>query len=160
MLEFLILEALEFLDQIKLELHRDPTGELEGNVLLREGAAITPGLGNQTDGGGLLDPLLGRQGEAVETGLLFKPVEFDGFKSRIIELLPDPQKLDGVPVAQPIADQVVGAIRILVAGNIGDADELDAVPGNRGDVVFQHLQFGFHAVAPSMDWCSFIPAPR
>lgn len=71
LLELLFLEALEFLDQIKLG-GRDPTGELEGDVLLGEGAAVTPGLGNQADSGGVLDPLLGRQGEAIEAGLFFK----------------------------------------------------------------------------------------
>jgi hypothetical protein len=41
------------------------------------------------------------QNKAVQTGLFSKPIEFDGFKIGVVELLPDAGKLDGVAVAQP-----------------------------------------------------------
>jgi hypothetical protein len=31
---------------------------------------------------------LGREGETVEAGLFSKPVEFDGFKSWVVQMLP------------------------------------------------------------------------
>jgi hypothetical protein len=62
------------------------------------GSAIAAGLG---DGAGLFDPSLGSQNKAVQTGLISKPIEFDGFKIGIVELLPDAEKLDGVVAAQP-----------------------------------------------------------
>ena len=37
---FVVLEALEFLDEVELELNRDPRGELEGDVLVGKSAAV------------------------------------------------------------------------------------------------------------------------
>ena len=59
------------------------------------------------------------QNKTVQTGLFFKPLEFDGFKIGVIELLPDAEKLDGVAVAQPVLNDVVGPLRIAVSGNVG-----------------------------------------
>ena len=42
-----------------------------------------------------------------KAGLLSHPIEFDGIKIRVIELLPDAREFDGVPVAQPVLDQVI-----------------------------------------------------
>ena len=39
--------------------------------------------------------------KTVQTGLFFKPIDFDGFKIEVIDLLPDGEKLDGAVVAQP-----------------------------------------------------------
>ena len=101
-----VLEALELLDEVELELDRDPGGELEGNVLVGIGAAVTSSLGDEAHGSGFLDPLLWREDEAVQAGLHSNPVEFDGIKIRIVELFPDAEKLDGIAIAQPIADHI------------------------------------------------------
>jgi len=53
------------------------------------GTAITASLGNNADGAGFLDPLLGGENEAIETSLLFNPIEFDGIKTGVIEMFPD-----------------------------------------------------------------------
>jgi hypothetical protein len=42
------------------------------------------------------------QNKAVQTGLLSKPIEFDGFRIGVVELLPDAAKLYSVTVAQPV----------------------------------------------------------
>ena len=42
-----VLEALEFLDEVELELDGYPGGELEGDVLVGVGAAVAAGLGNR-----------------------------------------------------------------------------------------------------------------
>ena len=97
-----LLEALEFLDEVELELDRNPRGELERNVGMGVGAAVAPGFGLDADGARALDPLLRSQGEAVEPGLLSNPVEFDGIKIRVVDLLPDSEKLNGVAVAKPV----------------------------------------------------------
>ncbi len=59
------------------------------------------------------------QNKAVQTGLYSKPIEFDGFRIGVVELLPDAEKLYGVAVAQPVLNDVVGPLRIAVPGNVG-----------------------------------------
>ena len=96
---FLDLETLELLDQVELEFDGDPGRELEGDVLMGECAAMSTSLGQQPDRSGGINPLRGREHEAVQARLSFKPLEFEGFKSGIVDVLPDPEKLDRIPVA-------------------------------------------------------------
>jgi len=42
--------------------------------------------------------------ETIQPSFFFNPVEFDGIKTRIIELLPNPQEFNGVTVTQPVSD--------------------------------------------------------
>ena len=44
------------------------------------------------------------------------PVEFDGIKTGVVDLLPEAEELKCVAVAQPVANQVVAGGRVLVAG--------------------------------------------
>lgn len=46
-----------------------------------------------TAGSSFLDPLLRRQGEAIQTRLGSKPSEFDGFKTGVFELLPEQPRM-------------------------------------------------------------------
>jgi hypothetical protein len=78
------LEPLEFLDEVELELDGDPRGELQGDVEMRIGAAVAAGLGLDTDGPGALDPLLRREGEAVEAGQLLIPSNSTGLKPGLL----------------------------------------------------------------------------
>jgi hypothetical protein len=48
-------------------------------------AAVATGLGSDANGAGFFDPLFGREGEAVESGLPFNPVEFDGIKIGVVQ---------------------------------------------------------------------------
>ena len=78
-------------------------------------AAVAPGLGLDAGSPCAFDPLLRREGETIEAGLHSNPVEFDGIKTGIIDLLPETEEFEGVAVAQPVADQVVAGVRIFVA---------------------------------------------
>jgi hypothetical protein len=78
--------------------------------------------------------------------LFFKPIEFDGFKIRIIELLPHSQKLNGISVPQPVANQVVRPLRVLETGDISNADILNIAYRVSGYTLIQHLQLGFHSL--------------
>jgi hypothetical protein len=122
LLAFLILEALEFFDEIKLEFHRDPRSEFKRDVLVGIGPAVPSGFCPDATGVCHLDPLFRRKGETVETGLFSKPVELDGIKIRVIELLPDAEELDRVAVAEPATDKIVRIIGVLIPSDIGDAD--------------------------------------
>ena len=59
------LEALKYFYEVKLELHRDPRGELKCYVQMSVSAAIAPGLRLDADGPRTLNPLLGSESEAV-----------------------------------------------------------------------------------------------
>ena len=59
---FLVLEALEFLDEVEFEFRAEPRAELEGDVLVGVGATtVAPGLGLESDGSRGLDPLSRRE---------------------------------------------------------------------------------------------------
>ena len=55
---------------------------------------------------------------------MYKGVEFDPFKIRVIQLFPETKELDGTSAAHPILYNILGLIRILVAGNIGQGDKI------------------------------------
>ena len=62
-------------------------------------------------------------GFVTSLGIRFlKPVEFHGFKSWIVQMLPNAQKFNGIPVSEPISNQIVSSARILVSGNVCNAD--------------------------------------
>jgi hypothetical protein len=44
------------------------------------------------------------EGKTVEPGKFSKPVEFHGFKIRIVGTLPDSQKFYGITVPYPVPD--------------------------------------------------------
>ena len=96
---FIFLEALKLLDEIELELNGNPRGKLKGDVLMGIGSAITARFGNNANRAGFFDPLLGGQGEAVESRLNSKPVEFDGFKTGVVEMFPNTQKFQGIAIS-------------------------------------------------------------
>ncbi len=100
---FVLLEPLEFLDEVELELDGDPRGELEGDVLVGVGAAVAPALETMPMAPVRSIHCFGSEDEAVQPGLHSNPVEFDGIKTGVVELLPDAEELDGVPIAQPVA---------------------------------------------------------
>ena len=57
---FLIIALTVFsIDEVELELDGNPRGELERDVAMGVGAAIAPGLGDDADGTGALNPLAG-----------------------------------------------------------------------------------------------------
>jgi len=96
-------------------------------------AAVTAGFGNQSNGTRCIDPAFGGEDKTVQAGLFFNPIEFDGIKPGVVELLPDTEELDGVAVAQPVGDQVVRPFGVLVAGDVGETDKVLLVLGKDGD---------------------------
>lgn len=62
------------------------------------GSTISARPGDKTGGAGRFDPALGCEGEAIEARLLSNPIEFDGIKIGIIELLPNAEIFDGITV--------------------------------------------------------------
>jgi hypothetical protein len=114
----------EFPDEVELELHGNPGGKLEGDVLVGVGSTGATGSGDRANGTRRIDPSFGRGDEVVQTGLLFNPVEFDGIKTGIVELLPNARKLNGVPVPEPVGDEIVRAFGVLEAGDVGETNEI------------------------------------
>jgi hypothetical protein len=51
-------------------------------------SAVAPWLRGNANGTCFRDPLPGCEDEAVEPDLFFNPIEFDGIKTRVVELLP------------------------------------------------------------------------
>ena len=103
---FLVLEALEFLDEVELELRAEPGAELKGDVLVGVGAAtVATGFGLESDGTRGFDPLSGREGKAIQAGLVSKGFEFETFECWIVNLFPDADEFEGVAVAHPVVDE-------------------------------------------------------
>ena len=119
---FFFLEALEFFDEVELESGTEPVAELDGDVLVGEGAAVAAGFGVKADGFGLFDPLFDRDLEGVETDVAFNSVESDGIKLGVVQLLPHAEEFDGVAVAHPAFDG--GDAYFEAFGDVGDADEI------------------------------------
>ena len=67
------------------------------------------------DGSGFFDPLFRGESVAVQTGLAFNPVEFDGIKTRVVEAFPDAEEFHRVAVSQPVTDKVIRAVRVFEA---------------------------------------------
>jgi hypothetical protein len=135
-------EPLKFLDQIELKFDGDPRGELKGDVLMSVCAAIAPGLGDYADGVGFLDPLLGGEDEAVESCLVFNPIEFDGIKIGIVQVLPNAEELDRVPISHPIHDNVVRPVWVFVTRDVGKADVIFVPDSEDRDLAAENLDPG------------------
>ena len=91
---FLLLEALELVDQVELEFRAEPRTELEGDVGMGVGAAVTSGVGRQTYGTRAVNPCLGGKEKAVPPGFVSNSLEFEGIKIRVVKLFPDAEKQD------------------------------------------------------------------
>ena len=85
--------------------------------------------------------------KAIEAGLHSNPVEFDGIKTGVVDLLPKPEEFEGVAVAQPVADQVVAGVRVFVAGDVGQADVILVVDAGEADFAGKHFDFLRHGIS-------------
>jgi glyceraldehyde-3-phosphate dehydrogenase/erythrose-4-phosphate dehydrogenase len=72
-------------------------------------------------------PALSREDKTVEGRLVSNLIEFDGIEIGVIQLLPDIEKFNGIAVAQPVLNDVVGSLVVFVARNIGYADVVIAL---------------------------------
>ena len=71
-----------------------------------------------------------------------------GLKKGIVQTLPDTQELDRVAVPQPVLYDIVRALRVFVAGNIGEADIVLFVLRLDRDFFAQHLDLRHHCLPP------------
>lgn len=110
---FLFFQPLELFDDIQLEFYGNPARKFERNILMSIGSSVTPRFGNDTDGIGRIDPLLRRQGKGIQSGLLSKPLEFEGFEIRIIQAFPNSEIFDRIPIAQLIADHRIRVVALV-----------------------------------------------
>lgn len=84
----------------------------------------------------------------VEPRLHSNPLEFDGIKTGVVDLLPEAEELEGVAVAQPIADQVVAGVRVLVAGDVGQADVILVVDPGEAHCPGEYFDFFRNRFSP------------
>ena len=82
--------------------------------------------------------------KAIEAGLHSNPVAFDGIRTGVVDLLPKPEEFEGVAVAQPVGDQIVRALRVFVAGDVGQADGILVVDAGEVDFAGKHFDFLRH----------------
>jgi len=71
-----------------------------------KGAAISAGFGGDADCAGCFYPFAGGMHKGVAAGLVHKAVEFDRFKIRVVQLLPQTDELNGSPAPQPVFDNI------------------------------------------------------
>lgn len=127
---FVVLEALEFLDEVYFEFGADPHAEFKGDVLVGEGAAVTPGTGAQANGVGLGHPVFDADLVAVQAGLTFNCGEFAIIKTGVVDAFPDAQELDRVPVAQPVRNE---EIPVLGFQHVRQRNKIFVLGGQDGD---------------------------
>ncbi len=115
---FVVLEALELLDEVELELGAEPGAEFKGNVLVSIGASVAACTGNESSGPGQVDPLFGREEETVPTGFISNSIEFEGIKTGVVDALPDAKEQYGVLVLEPLLNQ--GTCSVKVPHHVGE----------------------------------------
>ena len=108
----LFLEALEFLDQVQLELSAQPRPEFKGNVFVGVRSAVPASPGDSADTVCFLIPGTDRQGEAIQSSLTSNSLESGGIKTRVVQPLPNSQEFHGVFISQPRFDQDAAALEL------------------------------------------------
>ncbi len=115
---FVVLEALELLNEVKLELGAEPGTEFKGYVLVGVSAAVTSGARDQSFGSGQVDPFLCREEEAVPAGIISNSLEFEGIKTGVVDTFPDTEEQNSVLVLEPLLNQ--GACPVEVPHHVGE----------------------------------------
>ena len=135
-----LLESLKFLDEIDFEFRADPHTELEGDVLVRESAAIAASRGFESDGIGLFHPILDADFVAVQPGLTFNYGEFAIIKTRVVNRLPNAEELHGIPVTQPVGNE---KIAVLGLEHVRERNEILVFVRQNGNRCALHFNDGF-----------------
>ena len=89
--------------------------------------------------------------KTVEAGLHSNPIEFDGIKTGIVDLLPQAEEFDGVAVAQPVADQVVAGVCVFVAGDVGQADVILVIHASEADFAGEDFDYFRHGATGRLE---------
>ena len=92
----------------------------------------------------------GCERKAVEAGLFSKGLEFEIFKIRVVDLLPDANQFKGIAIAHPVVDQrIVGKF----FRHVGERNEVVVAARHDGDGSSLNLDGAFsgfaHKVRPS-----------
>ena len=106
--------------------------------------AITPGSGLKAYGVGGFDPFAGSKREAVQTGLISKGLEFETFKTGIVNLLPDSDEFERVAIPHPTVNQDVIA---KLFRHVREADKVLFLLGKDGDGRALNFDSGFLGLA-------------
>ena len=64
------------------------------------------------------DPSLRREHKVIAARLIFKPLEFERFETRIAQFFPKPQEFNGAAIAHPIVDDGERFMRIPMPGDV------------------------------------------
>jgi hypothetical protein len=83
---------------------------------------------------------LRREGKSVQTGFGSKPLEFEGFKIRIVKGFPDAQVFNGVAVSHPVGNDGSRVIAFKL-GYIGQRDVIILVDFENGYVCLLYVYF-------------------
>jgi hypothetical protein len=113
---------------------------------MRERAAIATGAGDQALGPRALRPRFDGQEETVPASFISNSLEFEGIKTRVVNLLPDAKEEHCVLVFQPLFDEGAAALEIphhvgernIVAVLLGDDCDGRALNCNSGRFGFAH----------------------
>lgn len=54
----------------------------------------------------------------MQAGLFSNHIEFDGIKTLVVQTLPNAQEFDSIPIPQPVLDDVIRPLAVLVAGDM------------------------------------------
>ena len=88
------------------------------------GSTIASGFGNNANSTSRIHPLLRRHHKTVQTSLTSKRIEFDTVKIRIVERFPHTEKLNCIPVAKPVLDDVSRIVTIFDLCNVCQAEKI------------------------------------
>src|SRR5664280_2803786 len=92
-------------------------------------------------------PLSGSQYKAVESGFVFKPLEFEGFKISVIQPLPYTQIFNGIAVSHPVLDDMIRPIRLFVLRNVRQGNIVINSLGENSDGSSLNFDAGFSGLA-------------
>ena len=90
----------------------------------------SPRSGLKSNRVGGFDPFAGSQREAVQARLISKGLEFETFKIRVVDLLPDADEFERVAIPHPTVNQDVIA---KLFRHVSKADEVLFLLGKNGD---------------------------
>jgi hypothetical protein len=65
----------------------------------------------------------------LEPRPISKPLEFEGFEIRVVQVFPDAEKFHRVAVSHPVLDHLIGPIRFLVLCNVRQRDIVISLAG-------------------------------
>ena len=78
------------------------------------GSAMSACFDDKSDGIRGSNPFLRGEGKRIEASQPFKPLEFEGFKTWVVQRLPNAQEFDCVAVPHPVANHCTAVLRFVL----------------------------------------------